>query len=196
MARTNSKYFEYRKNLSGAGSAPTPLKIIVANSTTLKVGQMARVNTGGFIVPAGAGTTVAVLGRVSGLVDNNGIPVNGFGYTGKTGHTNSADDTVVTASDNQTRAVAVFAFIEVALEGILFFNAASGALAQTNLLQFFNLASTSDQVDQSTASDSAGQLQLIELNPDNDTDTTKGLFRVAVPQLMGQINNSTAIIAA
>lgn len=197
MARTNSKYFEYRKNLSGSGSTPTPLKILIANSTTVKVGQAVRVNTAGFIVPAGAGSTVAVLGIVSGLVDNNGVPVNAFQYdVSKTGHTNSGDDTVVTASDNQTRSLAVYAMIQVALEPVLYYNAASGALAQTNLLQFFNVVSTSDQIDQSSSSDSAGQFQLIQLDPDNDGDTTKGLFRVAIPQLMAQIGNVTAVNAA
>lgn len=197
MAYTNSRLFTYRKNLLGLGSSPTPLKIIIANSSTVKIGQMARVNTAGFLVAAGAGNTVAVLGRISGLVDNNGIPVLGQGYNANlTGHTASGDDTVTSASNNQTRTVAVYAFVEVGLESVLFFNAANGALAQTNLLQFFNLISTSDQIDQSTASDTIGQMQLVELNPDNDTDTTKGLFRVAVPQLSAQINNATAIIAA
>ncbi len=191
MARTNSKYFEYRKNLNGLGSAPTPLKVKVANSTTIKLGQMARVNTSGFAVPAGVGN--ASIGVVTGLVDNNGVPVDSFGYTGQTGHSNSGDDTVVTASNNQTRTLAVFAFITVGLESILYFNDASGDLAQTNLMQLFDVASTSDQIDQSTASDTNGTYQLIELDPDNDGDLSKGLFRVAEPQLLGYHGNASAL---
>lgn len=191
MARTNSKYFEYRKNLNGVGSTPTPLKVLVANSTTLKLGQMARVNTGGFAVPVGVGN--AAIGAVSGLVDNNGIPVNSFGYTGQTGHTNSGDDTVVTASNNQTRALAVYAMITVALESILYFNDASSDLAQTNLMQLFDVVSTSDQIDASSASDTSGTYQLVELNPDNDGDASKGLFRVAEPQLLGYHGNATSL---
>jgi hypothetical protein len=194
MAKTNSKYFEYRKNLSGVGSAPTPLKILVANSTTLKVGEMARVNTSGLAVEAGAGNPI--LGLVIGLIDNNGTPVNSFGYTGATGHTNSGDDTVVTASDNTTRALAVYAEIAVATSDTVFYNDADGSLAQTNLLQCFDLAATSDQVATGTASDTNGQLQLVQLDPDNDADLSKGLWRVAEPQLLAFHGNSTALNAA
>ncbi len=194
MARTNSKFFEYRKNLMGVGEAPTPVKVLIANSTTLKIGQMARVNTSGLVVPAGVGN--AILGVVVGLIDNSGIPVNAFQYTGNTGHTNSGDDTVVTASDNATRAKAVYAEVMVAQESILFYNDASGNLAQTNLFQLFDLGSTSDQADQGTASDTSGQLQLIQLDPDNDGDLSKGLFRVAEPQLVGHVGNATAVVAA
>jgi hypothetical protein len=194
MARTNSKYFEYRKNLLGVGSAPTPLKILVGNSTTIKIGQMARVNTAGFVVPGGVGN--ALLGRVAGLIDNNGVPVNSFSYTGATGHTNSGDDIVVTASDNQTRALAVYAEVEVGLEATLFYNIASAALAQTNLLQYFDLVSTSDQVDQATASDSNGQLQLVQLDPDVDGTVGAGLFRINESQFNGALDTGTAKIAA
>lgn len=195
MAKTNSRYFEYRKNLVGAPSAPTPVKVRVDNSTTLKVGQMARVNTAGYAVPGGVGNPL--LGQVVGLVDNKNIPVNSFQYDAtKTGHTASGDDTVVTASDNRTRATAVFAEIMVALESILFFNDANGDLAQTNLLQLFDLVSTSDQVDQATASDTSGQLQLVEIDPDGDGDASKGLFRVAESQLLGYHNSNSAVNAA
>lgn len=194
MARTNSKFFEYRKNLLGVGEAPTPIKGLIANSTTVKIGQAVRVNTSGLVVTAGVGN--AVLGIVVGLIDDNGIPVNAFQYNGATGHTNSGDDTVVTASDNSTRALAVYAEVMVAQDSILFYNDASGDLAQTNLFQCFDLASTSDQIDQSTASDTSGQFQLIQLDPENDGDLSKGLFRVSEPQLLSHVGNSTAIVAA
>lgn len=194
MARTSSQYFEYRKNFDGSTGAPTPLKVIVADSTTLKIGQMARVNTSGFAVQAGVGN--AVLGLIVGLIDNDGTPVNSFSYTGATGHTDTGDDTVTTASDNTTRARAVFAEIMVGTPGIIFYADASGALAQTNMLQLFDLDADSDQPDQSTASDTSGQLQLVELDPDDDGDTSKGLWRVAEPQLMYHVGNSTAIVAA
>lgn len=191
MARTSSQYFEYRKNLLGANSAPTPLKVLVANSQQIKVGQMARVNTAGLAVPVGVGD--AILGPIVGIVDNDNIPVNAFGYTGATGHTDSGDDTVTTASDNSSRARAVYAEIAVALESILFYNDASDTLAQTNLFQFFDLDSTADQVDVATASDTSGQVQLIQLDPDEDGDASKGLFRVSEPQLLSYHANSTAV---
>lgn len=195
MARTNSKYFEYRKNLSGNMAAPIPVKIKVANSTTIKRGQAVRVNTAGFIVPNGAAN--AALGIVAGLIDNNGVPVNAFQYdSGRTGHTNSGDDTVVTASDNQTRTLAVYAEVEVGLESVLFFNDANGDFADTNLLQFFDLVSTSDQVDQATALDTNGVLQLIQLDPDGDGDASKGLFRINENQLNGALDSATAKVVA
>lgn len=191
MAPTNSKFFTYSKNLNGVPSAPTPVKIKIANSTTLKVGQMARVNTGGFVVPAGVGNPI--LGRVVGFVDNDGSPVNAFGYIGQAGMSLSGDDTVITASDNQTRNVAVFAEVEADTEAILLKNTASAALSQSNLLQMFDLVSTSDQVDQATASDTSGQMQLIELDADN---TSIGYFRVAESQLVQQLGNSTPAVVA
>lgn len=194
MARTNSKYFEYRKNLSGGKAAPTPVKILIANSTTLKIGQMARVNSAGFIVPNGAANPC--LGRVAGMIDVNGTPVNSFSYTGQSGHTNSGDDTIVTASDNQTRAFPVYAEVEVGLESILFYNVASQALTQTMLLQFFNLVSTSDQVDGATGSDSAGIVQLVELDPDRDGTVGAGLFRIAAKQLSGEVDSATNKLVA
>lgn len=194
MARTNSKYFEYRKNLAGVTSNPAPIKVRVANSTTIKIGQMARVNTSGFAVPNGAANPC--LGLVVGLIDNNGTPVDSFGYTGATGHTNSGDDTIVSASDNQTRALAVFAEIAVGLEGTLFFNDASADLADTNLFQFFDLVSTSDQVDQATAHDANGVMQLIQLDPDGDGDLSKGLFRINESQISGALDSATAKVAA
>jgi hypothetical protein len=195
MARTNSKYFAFSKNLSALGSSPTPIKVKIGNSTTMKVGQMARVNTAGYAVPAGVGNPI--LGLVSGLVDGNDVPVNAFQYdASRTGHTNSGDDTVVTASDNQSRTQAVYAEILVATEPVLFYNDASADLAQTNLMQLFDLVSTSDQVDQATASDTNGGLQLIQLDPDNDGDASKGLFRIAEPQLVGYHNSNSAVNAA
>lgn len=200
MARTNSKYFEYAKNLNGSVSSPTPVKILIANSATVKLGQLARVNTAGLIVQAD--TSHAVLGRIVGFIDNYGTPVDAFMYPiAQTGHTNVAsvagiNDTITTASNNATRAIAVYAEVEVATEGILYYNQSNGNLTQANLLQFFNLVSTADQVDQATASDSSGQVQLIQLDPLSAGDLTAGLFRVAIPQLMGQIGNSTALRVA
>lgn len=192
MARTNSKYFEYKKNLLGVGSVPTPVKIPVDNSTTLKIGQAVRVNTAGYIVAAGVGNPI--LGIISGFIDNEGTPVNGFGYdVSKTGHTNSGDDTVVTASDNRTRAKKVYAEVILPLGGTLFYNDANDDFAQTNLMQLFDLVSTSDQIDKATASDTNGQFQLIQLDPEGDGDASKGLFMVAEPQLIRHIGNATTV---
>src|SRR3990167_7253823 len=130
MARPSAQFFEYRKNLSGGTGTPTPLKVIVANSTSLNKGDSVRVNTAGFVVRSAVGD--AVLGIVTGFIDNNGIPVLGFGYTGATGHTKTDDVTVVTSATNQTRATKVYAEVTVGLPDILFYNDSSDSLAQTN----------------------------------------------------------------
>ena len=191
MARPTGVFFDYSKNLSGNLSTPTPLKVIVGNSATLIIGDSMRVNTSGFAVCSAAGD--AVLGILVGLIDNDGIPVLGFGYTGDTGHTKTDDMTVVTSATNQTRARKVYAEILVGLPDILFYNDASANLAQTNLFQFFDHDADANQIDQATASDTSGQFQLIQLDPDNDGDLSKGLFRVAEPQLMYYHGNSTAV---
>ena len=159
MARPSAQFFEYRKNLSGGTGTPTPLKVIVANSTTLIIGDSVRVNTAGFVVRSAVGD--AVLGIVTGFIDNDGIPVLGFGYTGATAHTKTDDNTVVTASDNQTRTRKVYAEVTVALPDILFYNDSSGTLAQSNLFQFFDHDSDANQIDQGSASDTSGQFQLV-----------------------------------
>jgi len=64
----------------------------------------------------------------------------------------------------------------------LFSNDSSGTLATTNLLQFFDLTDE-DTINQSSASDTSGQFQLIGLDPDNDGDVSKGLFRIAESML-------------
>jgi hypothetical protein len=65
----------------------------------------------------------------------------------------------------------------------LFFNDADDTLATTNLLQFFDLASADpNTISVSSASDTAGQFQLVQLDPDGDADASKGLFKIAESQ--------------
>ncbi len=204
MAYSGSDGFRYFRSLSGQGEMPAPIRFLIEDSTTLRIGDMARVMTDGWLVPAGVGNPV--LGVVVGLVDNDGINVLGFSYTGQTGHTdasaNQGDDTVTTASDNTTRARAVFAEVVIDAAGdILWLNDASGSLAATNLMQLFDVdAADSRTVDQSSASDTNGQLQLVVLDPEatggKTADVSKGAFRIAEGQIAVGVDQGNAIVAA
>ena len=171
------------------------LKIRAGDSKTLTIGDAVRVNTSGLIDLVGAGNPV--LGVIQGLVDENGGNLLALGYTNNTGATLSGDDTVTTASDNSTRTHYIMAevFIDPAVS-LLYYNDSNGTLAQANLFQLFDVLAASDQIDQSSASDTSGQFQLLVIDPDGDADASKGLFRVAEPQLLTHIGNSTAVVAA
>jgi hypothetical protein len=187
MAYTANTGFRYFSTLNAGTPTPIARPYLIGNSKTLRVGDAVRIDTSGLCVTAGAGNPIA--GVIVGFVDNNGIPVNGFGVTNTTGATFSGDDVVVTASDNTSRASAVYAQVVLDPSGnILWLNKSDGSLALTNLFQLFDNDSNSRQIATGGASDSSGQWQLIELDPESKggaaTDATKGLFRIAEPQLM------------
>ena len=69
-------------------------------------------------------------------------------------------------------------------------------MARTNVGQYFDVLSGSNQIYSASASDSNGQFELIEIDPDRDGDASKGLFRVAECQIGGGIDSGTAKIAA
>jgi len=194
MAYTASTGFRYGKSLLGSQS-PMALKIRAGDSKTLTIGDAVRVNTSGLIDLVGAGNPV--LGVIQGLVDENGGNLLALGYTNNTGATLSGDDTVTTASDNSTRTHYIMAEVFIDPAGsLLYYNDSNGTLAQANLFQLFDVLAASDQIDQSSASDTSGQFQLLVIDPDGDADASKGLFRVAEPQLLTHIGNSTAVVAA
>jgi len=160
--------FQYRKNLL-TKDAPVMLEFIIDNSDTITIGDAVMLNSDGHAVVATAGEEV--LGIVAGVVSSKGLAIDPDSGT-------LADYTV--DSDNETvDAVKVQVIVD---KYSLFSNDSSGTLATTNLMQFFDLTSES-QIDQSSASDTTGQFQLISLDPDGDADASKGLFRIAESQL-------------
>ena len=198
MAYTANTGFRYYKSIDANASDPIPLMIKMANSASARIGDLCRINTGGFIVPAASGEVL--LGVITGFVDQDGKNVLGAGIENKTGHTASGDDGVTTASDNQTRGKFIQAQVIVDFGGdILWKNKADGALAQTNLFQFFDVA-TGRQVTVGSASDSNGQVQLVQLDPDStggaDADSTQGLFRLNETITNAGVDTGTAKIAA
>lgn len=159
--------FEYRKSLKGSEDAGV-LYFTGANSITFIIGDAVKVDTSGFATTASAGNKLA--GIVAQVVDANGIAVDP-----DSGTTNNYTMT----STNQTVGLKKVGIIFS--KDALFANQATTALAVTNLLQFFDL-SDKNTISTASASDTAGQMQLIGLDPDGDGDTTKGLFRIAESQ--------------
>jgi len=168
--------FTYRKNLDGSSEAPTLLAVIAKNSVAFTVGDMVRINTAGF------GDIVDADEDISGVL---------VGVTDKDGKALSPDsgtlDTYTMASDNQTNAAKKYklSFIP-ALPHYLFFNDADDVMTAIEVLQNYDLI-TSDQVDGDSAADSQKQVQLVEWDPDEDADASKGLFRV-VETHFGTVN--------
>lgn len=161
--------FLYRKSLITKDD-PTLLTYIIDNSDTITIGDAVRLNTDGHVTLAGAGNTV--LGVVVGVVDANGISIAPDSGTTDTWTVDSDNETV----DKALAQVIVSPFA-------LFSNDADDDMATTNLGQFYDILAASNQIDESEASDTSGQFQLISLDPDGDGDASKGLFRIAESQL-------------
>lgn|SRR3990167_5819753 len=158
--------FNYRKSLSGSAQVPAELQIIGANSIVFQKGDLIRINNAGFAALLVAGDLV--LGVVTGVVDKNGLPIDPDAST---------IDTYTMASDNQTVAQNLVQYIP-ALQDYLFYNDADSALAQTNLMQYMAVNDEND-VDPGSASDTVvDTVRLIEIDPDNDGDASKGIFQI------------------
>ena len=203
MAYTAGTGFRYWKTLSGNPAAPAPQRFRIANSTTLRIGDLVRVNNAGLLVTSASGS--APCGVLKGFVDQNGINPFSLGYSGA-GVTLTGDDTLATASDNTTRAQYITGEVYVDVAGdILWLNDSDGSLAQTNVFQFFDPDANGRQVASGTASDSNGVLQLIEWDPQGTSnepgnpvaaDASKGAFRIAENQFGIGIDTGTAKVAA
>jgi hypothetical protein len=159
--------FEFRKSLN-ASETPQLLYFIADNSDVITVGDAVKINTDGHAELLTAGAKVA--GVVAHVVDANGLPLTPDSGT---------LHTYTMPSDNETVAqnkVGIYVG-----KDLLFANDSSGSLATTNLMQFFDVTDE-DTINQGSASDTAGQFQLVGLDPDGDGDASKGLFKIAESQ--------------
>lgn len=164
--------FEYRGQINGADN-PILENLIIANSETITVGDCISMSSG-FVI-RGTSSTVQY-GIVVGLVSNKGIPLDNVSADQFDGTWTSSSKTYVATSDNQTdkkvRAVVC------PDPNALWYNDSSGTLTTAMLKQHFKLTDE-DQIDQSTNSATVGHFQLWKLDPDEDADASKGLFRIA-----------------
>lgn len=159
--------FKFRKSLRGSQEV-AELQLLANDSNTFQIGDLIRVDADGHAALATAGDLI--LGVVTGVVDRNGLAIDPDDGT---------VDTYTTASDNTTDADKKYKVRYIpALQDYLFYNDADANLAQNQLFQYFPINDEND-VDGSTGNDSTlNTVRLIELDPDNDGDASKGLFQI------------------
>jgi len=159
--------FSFRKSLDGT-AAPAELSIVGANSVVFQVGDLIRVNTGGFAALATTGDLI--LGVVTGVTTVNDT---------RTDADTGTLDTYTMASNNQTVAQRKIKYIP-ALQSYLFYADADGTLAATNLFQYHGIDDENNPDTASVAPSDAtlNTLRLIELDPDHDGDASKGLWQI------------------
>lgn len=198
MARTAATGFYYYGSISGMTTTPVPMLIRMGNSETIRIGDLVRINTSGLAVACASGAVVG--GVCTSLTDENGVNILGQGITNDTGATLAGDDTVTSSATNSTRAnyIQVEVIIDV-VGDILWFNDADATVAQTNLFQFFDVAS-GRQVTVGSASDANGQVQLIRLDPEASggatADVSRALYRINENQFSRGVDSATAKNAA
>src|SRR3989344_3967754 len=158
--------FKFRKTLRGDGVVPAELELVGANSIVFQIGDLIRINTGGFAALAVAGDLI--YGVVTGVIDKN---------SGRTDPDADTLDIYTMTSDNQTVALRRIRCIPV-LADYLFYNDADADFARTNLMQYFPINDEND-VDGTTGNDSTiNTVRLIAIDPDGDADASKGLFQI------------------
>lgn len=166
------------------------LDIRVKNSSTVRIGDVVRVDTNGFALRATG--TEPVGGVVLGIVDKSGTPPFTAFYINNTGATITGDDTVTTSSSNQTR-TDNWIEVQIAFDPAgqyLYYNDADADLAQEGLFQFFD-TTNSNQIT-GAGGDANGQFQCVGIDPDNDGDLSKGLFRINESHYSGGVDSATA----
>ncbi|MGH2613202.1 MAG: hypothetical protein ACRDFB_09185 [Rhabdochlamydiaceae bacterium] len=202
VSSTSVKGFSYTKAILGV-DAPNQLLFILKSSSQFTIGDAVRLNTSGLLVRC-ANTDPAVLGIVQGFYDqtgNLGVFSPRISGAAIAGATLTPDDTITTASDNSSnglKKLSAYVIPNIAGE-VLYRNVANGSLTQVNVGAFFNVVSSNaGQIDQASASFTNGQFQLVSLDPDGDSDATKGLFRIAQGQLVSNFVSygSNAVITA
>lgn len=156
--------FEYRRSLIGT-AAPAVFDLLGSNSVVFQKGDAIRIDADGNAALVTTGDDIH--GFVTGVVGPNQESVD---------PDSGSLDTWTMTSDNETVAKERVRYVP-ALPFYLFYNDSDDTLAASNNFQFFDLNDEND-VDVASASDSTGQVQLVERDPDGDADASKGLFRV------------------
>ena len=160
---------------------------IVTDSTELTLGDATRLTGGNndqnlTIVAA----TNRVLGVLIGFVDSNGLPLvaqhayaYGGTYSGTPGSIGS--ETYTADSDNEaTEHIKGRVIIDPRQE---YYNDADADLAAGDDGNYMDVVAASDQINVASLSATAAQFMLMERDPDNDADASKGIFRIAESML-------------
>lgn len=167
---------------------------LIENSATITLGDDVDVTAGyAGLTGASARGMGVVLGFYKELSNGGKISLsaNAAGtFTGtRSGNAGViGSDTFVAASDNQTvDKVGVRVCID---PDMLYYNDSDGSLTQALVGTYFNNLSASDQINAgstTTFNESAATSQwiLMEWDPDNDADASKGIFKKVKGQLVG-----------
>lgn len=159
-----------RGHLYGAQN-PILEKLIIEASETVTVGDAINVQSGYVQV---CDANERVYGIVVGIEDNKGLDLSNP-HADYDGTWTDSSETYVASADNTTDKMvrAVVCPDPYAL----WYNDADGSLTAAMLKQHFSLVDE-DQIDADTNSATVGEFQLWKLNPDEDGDASKGLFRI------------------
>jgi len=169
---------------------------LIENSATITLGDDVDV-TAGYVGLTGASARSmgVVIGFFRDLGNGKKIALGtdaarGYAATRSGNAGVFGSDTVVAESDNVTvDKIGVKVCIDPEME---YYNDANTtvALTQAHVGTYFNNVSASDQIDSNTSavfdeSDATEQWILLEVDPDNDADTSKGVFKKVKSQLVG-----------
>jgi len=174
--------FKFRKNLDGSGYTPALLYAIGKNSIVFTVGDTVRLNTAGFLDLATA--TEPVFGIVAHVVSSKGIALD---FDSGTIQTWTMSATNQTGNMYQVAVIPAFAHYAFSADS-------DTSPGQADLGKYFAINATSDGVVTSGESDTVGSLdlQFIGVDPDNDGDASKGLYRFVGSQVAQRAQGNRA----
>jgi len=172
--------FYYKGNLRG-GQESAVVHRIIANSETVTLGDIVK-NSSGYLAVSDANDT-PILGVVVGIVTSDGRPLSSSSvttddydgtYSGNPGVVGS--ETYAASADNVTDKQ-VKAIVNIDPDA-LWKNDADSDLTEAMVFSFFSLVDE-DQIDGDTNSTTAGELQLLKRDPDDESDNSQGLFKIS-----------------
>lgn len=179
MARSSTSVYGFypRKSLNGL-EHPATMDFLLGDSTEFTIGDAVYLGTDGALANCGTGGTYHPIGVLVGIVDQNGTNIFSSRASGTTGATLTADDTVTTSSSNVSTYKIKGQVIVDPAGTMVFYNDTNGTLSQTMVGSCFDMTSGGDRVDYATTTDATAVWQLLEIDPDGDSDASKGLFRL------------------
>jgi hypothetical protein len=173
---SGTKGFYFRKNMVGDAAHPPYAEYIIDASKTITLGDAITLSGGYADVCTAAERLVGVC---VGFVDNDGLPLHGVVSHADHDGTVTGDDTYTAAADNKTDKMIRVVVMAIRTDD-LYYNDADDSLAQADIGSYYDMNATGDEIDVATKTTS-GVWQLVEIDPDDDSDASKGLFRCAEP---------------
>jgi hypothetical protein len=180
-------FYPYRT--TGGQTGGEVYDFIIEDSATITIGDAVDL-VAGYIGLTGTGADARSIGVVLGfgkLLDNGEVVPLDQDAAGSVSGTRSGNagvpgsETYVAASDNITvDQVTARVIVDPNMQ---YYNDASGTLTQAMVGTYFDMLSTSDQIDISTTATYSAHFILLERDPFNDADLSKGIFKLVEHQL-------------